>query len=280
MLSARGIFMYRIIKALNNNSLLALDDKQCEVILLGKGIGFGRKNGERLEHKDIQDAKLYSLVKDTGSSALQTVNGIEPIFIEIAAQIIDEAEKDFQNIHKDILLPMADHIAMAVRRIGRGKLLPNPFHHDIMVMFPAEYHIAEQGLNIIHDLLGVSLPAGEAGYLSLHIHAGLSDENAAESLAGARLAAELIHKIELALHRDFAKNTLKYNRLMSHVCYMILRIRKHERVSVDMDQYVQTSYPEAYRISTDICNDIAAALQCDVFPEEIGLLALHIQRVL
>ena len=274
MLSARGIFMYRIIKALNNNSLLALDDKQCEVILLGKGIGFGRKNGERLEHKDIQDAKLYSLVKDTGSSALQTVNGIEPIFIEIAAQIIDEAEKDFQNIHKDILLPMADHIAMAVRRIGRGKLLPNPFHHDIMVMFPAEYHIAEQGLNIIHDLLGVSLPAGEAGYLSLHIHAGLSDENAAESLAGARLAAELIHKIELALHRDFAKNTLKYNRLMSHVCYMILRIRKHERVSVDMDQYVQTSYPEAYRISTDICNDIAAALQCDVFPEEIGLLAL------
>ena len=245
-----------------------------------KGIGFGRKNGERLEHKDIQDAKLYSLVKDTGSSALQTVNGIEPIFIEIAAQIIDEAEKDFQNIHKDILLPMADHIAMAVRRIGRGKLLPNPFHHDIMVMFPAEYHIAEQGLNIIHDLLGVSLPAGEAGYLSLHIHAGLSDENAAESLAGARLAAELIHKIELALHRDFAKNTLKYNRLMSHVCYMILRIRKHERVSVDMDQYVQTTYPEAYRISTDICNDIAAALQCDVFPEEIGLLALHIQRVL
>ena len=280
MLSARGIFMYRIIKALNNNSLLALDDKQCEVILLGKGIGFGRKNGERLEHKDIQDAKLYSLVKDTGSSALQTVNGIEPIFIEIAAQIIDEAEKDFQNIHKDILLPMADHIAMAVRRIGRGKLLPNPFHHDIMVMFPAEYHIAEQGLNIIHDLLGVSLPAGEAGYLSLHIHAGLSDENAAESLAGERLAAELINKIELALHRDFAKNTLKYNRLMSHVCYMILRIRKHERVSVDMDQYVQTSYPEAYRISTDICNDIAAALQCDVFPEEIGLLALHIQRVL
>ena len=29
--------MYRIIKALNNNSLLALDDKQCEVILLGTG---------------------------------------------------------------------------------------------------------------------------------------------------------------------------------------------------------------------------------------------------
>ena len=62
MLSARGIFMYRIIKALNNNSLLALDKENREVILLGKGLGFGKKNGERLE--DIQDAKLYTLVSD------------------------------------------------------------------------------------------------------------------------------------------------------------------------------------------------------------------------
>ena len=54
--------MYRIIKALNNNSLLALDKENREVILLGKGLGFGKKNGERLE--DIQDAKLYTLVSD------------------------------------------------------------------------------------------------------------------------------------------------------------------------------------------------------------------------
>ena len=270
--------MYRIIKALNNNSLLALDKENREVILLGKGLGFGKKNGERLE--DIQDAKLYTLVSDQASSALQTVNGIDPVFIEIAAHIIDEAETTFHSINKDILLPMADHIAMAVKRTHEGTLLPNPFHHDIMAMFPDEYRIAERGLNLIHDELGVSLPAQEAGYLSLHIHAGLSEENAAESLEGARLAARLIQKIEIALQRNFARNTLKYNRLMSHVCYMILRIKKHERVSVDMDQYVQSSYPDSYKLAADICDDIAAALHTEVFSEEISLLALHIQRVL
>ena len=40
--------MYRVIKALNNNSLLVLTEENQEAILMGKGLGFGRKSGERL----------------------------------------------------------------------------------------------------------------------------------------------------------------------------------------------------------------------------------------
>lgn len=40
--------MFRVIKPLNNNGLLALTEEGKEVILLGKGIGFGKKSGERL----------------------------------------------------------------------------------------------------------------------------------------------------------------------------------------------------------------------------------------
>ena len=42
--------MYRIIKVLNNNGILVLDgESQREVILLGNGIGFGHRTGERIE---------------------------------------------------------------------------------------------------------------------------------------------------------------------------------------------------------------------------------------
>ena len=41
--------MFRVIKPLNNNGLLALTEEGREVILLGKGIGFGKKSGERIE---------------------------------------------------------------------------------------------------------------------------------------------------------------------------------------------------------------------------------------
>ena len=42
--------MYRVIKVLNNNGVLALDmEKKQEVILLGNGVGFGKKMGQRGE---------------------------------------------------------------------------------------------------------------------------------------------------------------------------------------------------------------------------------------
>ncbi len=53
--------MYRIVKVLNNNGILALEgESRREIILLGNGIGFGRRTGERLEH--VKEAKRYELV--------------------------------------------------------------------------------------------------------------------------------------------------------------------------------------------------------------------------
>ena len=52
--------MYRIIKTLNHNAVLATDmnDNQ-EYILLGKGIGFGKKVSERIDAPE--DVRIYSL---------------------------------------------------------------------------------------------------------------------------------------------------------------------------------------------------------------------------
>ena len=41
--------MYRVIKVLNNNGILVLDDANGqEQILLGNGVGFGHRMGERM----------------------------------------------------------------------------------------------------------------------------------------------------------------------------------------------------------------------------------------
>ena len=43
--------MYRVIKVLNNNSILALSSPENnEVIILGKGIGFGKKISESIKN--------------------------------------------------------------------------------------------------------------------------------------------------------------------------------------------------------------------------------------
>ena len=80
--------MFRVIKPLNHNGLLALTEDGREVILLGRGIGFGRKSGERLA--SVQGAKVYRLLTNDKRSALQAVNSLDPHAVELAARILEE----------------------------------------------------------------------------------------------------------------------------------------------------------------------------------------------
>lgn len=72
--------MYQIIKVLNNNAILA-GYEGSEQILLGRGIGFGKKAGETFG--EIQGAKVYTLeAGEKQSSARSAVNIIEPVYLE------------------------------------------------------------------------------------------------------------------------------------------------------------------------------------------------------
>ena len=123
--------MYRIIKVLNNNGLLVYHNETGrELIFLGSGVGFGKKPTQQVA--EIPGAKVYSLVtRRKEQSVLKVVNGIRPEFIEVAGRIIEEAESVFQEISHDILLPMADHIALAAKRAEENRQIPNPFTPDI-----------------------------------------------------------------------------------------------------------------------------------------------------
>ena len=43
----------QIIKVINNNVISSEDDKGKEIIVMGKGIGFGKKAGEEIDRKSI-----------------------------------------------------------------------------------------------------------------------------------------------------------------------------------------------------------------------------------
>ncbi|EPZ37625.1 transcriptional antiterminator [Anoxybacillus ayderensis] len=45
---------FRIEKILNNNVLIASHPTYDEVVLIGKGIGFGKKKGDVIEQKDVE----------------------------------------------------------------------------------------------------------------------------------------------------------------------------------------------------------------------------------
>ena len=272
--------MYRVIKVLNNNGILVYSSEAGrELILLGNGVGFGRKPTEKIGH--IPGAKVYSLVtRKKDQSVLKVVNGIQPEFIEAAGRIIEEAEKEFGEVNHDILLPLADHIALAAKRAAENRQMPNPFTPDIRVLFAREYGVALRGRDIIRDMMGYEISDDEAGFITLHIHAGLSDEQVSVTLDTTRIINESISMIEKAFGVQMPADSLAYTRLMSHLYYMIARTRKGESTNVDFNDFIFTNYPRTGEAAREVCQYMEKQLKSPVAKEEIGFLAIHIQRVI
>ena len=94
--------MYRISKVLNHNTVIGIhaDDNQ-EYLVMGKGIGFGKKVSERFEVRDGDTVYSLQATSNRGS-AKELATSIQPIYLEIANEILDEAEKVFQNIDRAV----------------------------------------------------------------------------------------------------------------------------------------------------------------------------------
>ena len=272
--------MYRIIKVLNNNGLLVYDERaKRELIFLGNGVGFGKRPTEKLA--DIKGAKVYSLVtRQKNQSVLKVVNGISPEFIEVAGRIIEEAEKVFHEVNHEILLPMADHIALAAKRARENRQMANPFTPDIRVLFSGEYSVALKCRDIIREMTGCEITDDEVGFITLHIHAGLSDEQVSVALDTTRIINEGIEMIEEAFCQKLPKDSLAYTRLMSHLYYMIARTRRGETPNVDFNDFIFTNYPKTGETARAVCRFMEKELKKPVGKEEIGFLAIHIQRVI
>ena len=81
-------------------------------------------------------------------------------------------------MNREILLPMADHTALATKREKQNRQIPNPFTPppDIRVLLSEEYAVAMRGRDIIREMTGYAISADEVGFLAIHIQRVMSPE--------------------------------------------------------------------------------------------------------
>lgn len=271
--------MFKILKVLNNNGILAIDMKtKKEWIFLGNGIGFGKKVNQNIEK--IENAKAYSLVKKTSrGETSQILKGLDAVFIEIAGDILEEAKKAFGKVDNQILLPLADHIAFSIQRISQNMELNNPFHNEIKVLFEEEYQVALKGKEIIQNKTGHTISEDEVGYITLHIHTALTSEQISQAMNITMLIQEGLKTIEEKLDILIDKDSISYTRLINHMKFMIARVKTNEKLNLNMTEYVLENFLDSFQIAKEVCSSFEKVIQKEIPEIEVGYLALHIERV-
>lgn len=271
--------MYRITKILNHNTVLALNQEDNrENLVMGKGVGFGRKPGERVDF--TPDATVYQLSQkcDRGNPR-DLIKRIDPLYLNIANAIILDAKNAFGQVDTSILIPMADHIAFAAQRIRKNAPIGNPLTPDIKALFPDEFRVASRGGDLIFEQTGLRFSDDELGYIALHVHSSLESMQVSQAMQTAGIIRECVELVQQATGVTLNVSSLSYNRLMSHIKYMAARLLKGERLSMDVNHIMRVSCPRAFDISEAICRQLERTLSRRVDEAEIGYLAMHVQRV-
>lgn len=172
-----------------------------------------------------------------------------------------------------------DKLAFAVKRIQNNEQISNPLTSDIQALFHMEYKTAECLRPILRERLLAEIDEHEIGYVALHIHSAIVDENVALSMQIAGTVRECIELVEQETKTTIDVMSLSYNRLMNHVRYMVARALKGEKLKLDMNDYMSVKFPDEFRMAATVCGHLGAYLKKTLDDVEIGYLAMHIQRV-
>lgn len=271
--------MHKVIKVLNNNTVLASDDKE-EIIVMCKGIGFSKKVDSCFEIPT--NAKKYIMQKDyqEAKKSNQIIEYIDPIYLEIAAEILRITTVKFGEIDTNILLPLADHIYYAIKRMEDNIMPSNPFIYDIRLLFPDEYEIGEEAKKVIKKYVGKDINEDEIGFITLHIHSAISSTQVVNSIEAIQIVNNSINDLQETLKISIDRESLSYVRLMNHIKFLILRLNKDEKLQMNISEFTKDKFPFAYQQATNMCESLSKALKKELPETEVGYLALHLERIL
>ena len=271
---------YHITKVLNNNVIICTIEQQ-EVILLGKGIGFNKKPGMKVQRDDSIE-KVYKLDQQHQLDhykllVAQTDEGIIQAIIE-ALDLITSVETVIDD--KKLVLSLTDHIIFAYKRLQQQQKITNPFIAETQQLYSEAYDLARRVIVQLNAKLDVEFPEDEIGFIALHIASNTNAISIYEVNAMNNLVSKATRIIEHDLQQAIDKQSIKYQRFIRHVQFLIRRIQQDERAvaSQVFEDMVKAHYTRCYNVALKIMRLMQRELNVTIQESEIVYLAIHIHH--
>jgi len=271
-----------IEKIINNNIVSASDESGKELVVMGRGIGFGAKAGNEINEAKIE--KIFRMESRTVAEQLKELLTNMPLErVKISGDIISYAKKILNlQLNQSIYVTLTDHINFAINRYKKGINLNNALLWEIKRFYSQEYELGRYAVNLIQERLGVELPEDEAGFIALHFvnaEYGTEISNAANFPNQVKKMMEIVTE-DLGLEMD--ENSLHYERFVTHLKFLLQRVYRKELLQdedIEMAEMIRRKYPKEFSCSKKVADYIEKEIGCKLSEEEKMYLAIHIRRV-
>lgn len=278
---AASMTQFKVKKTLNNNVLIASDFHGEEIILIGKGIGFNKKKDDLIEEDSVE--KLFVLRNEADQEYYK--NLLPNIDEKTLNAIIDSLDiisrKSNVLITEQVHVALTDHILFAINRLMKGMAIRNPFLTETKVLYPFEYEVAAEVVDFINQSMAINLPEGEIGFIALHVHGAITNQDVSDINKYSQLVTKLISMIEDQFRLTIDRNSIDYIRLVRHIRYTIERVINEEKIEEPekIAALLKNEYPTCYNLSWKLIKIMQQTLKKPVYDAEAVYLTMHLQRL-
>ena len=271
-----------IEKVINNNIISAYEKSGAEVIVMGRGISFKKKQGEVVPADQI--SKIFRIKSRTLAEQFKELLANMPLErVRISDEIISHAKDHLKlKLNQSIYVTLTDHINFAIERVSQGIEPQNALLWEIKRFYPQEFQLGIYALELIHDRLGILLPEDEAGFIALHFVNAEYGTDIRDAVKFPDQMQAIVDIVERDLGILLDESSLHYERFMTHIKFLIQRIYRKELLfseDRELSLLMQRKYPREYQCSVKVAEYIMQATGSRLSEEEIMYLSVHIRRV-
>ncbi|MEG0276418.1 MAG: PRD domain-containing protein [Coprobacillus sp.] len=273
----------KIIKVYNNNVVSCLNSKNEEMIITGAGVGFKKKIGDFIEKEKV--TQIFYLENGKKKRIYELLDRIPSEYFEISRVILEKASEKFgKKFSVSIFIPFIDHLSAAIERGKEGITLPNLTLMEIKTIWKQEFEFSLWIIDYIAETTGIRLPIDEAGYFAVYFVSDSENAKASKTMELIDSVVDIVDIIERNYNVTLDKESLSYNRLITHLRFFIGRIKNDETredvVNQGIYQLLIHNNPKLVDCAKCIEKYIEKEHGYEVSQSEIMYLMIHITQIL
>ena len=282
MSTKEGVAAMMVVKKINNNVAICRDGSQRELIAFGRGIGFPPTPYELTDLGRI-DRTFYNV----NSKYIPLLADIPPEIVQFTADqmLVLQDELPYET-SSNLVLTLADHIAFAIERAGRGIYVQMPSIYEMELNYPTEVRAGRKIVAALRQKLKIKLPKGEVQGIAMHL-INAQDKALDGNVPGLEEQHdEILDRITLIIEEELGvhvrRNTFNYARFATHVQYLLKRVLEQKHIdseNLQMYQSMREEYPAISACVDKIALCLADVWSVELTEEERLYLILHVNRV-
>ncbi|WP_237188353.1 PRD domain-containing protein [Rothia nasimurium] len=276
--------MLRISRIYNNNVALARSYSGEEMVVIGRGLAFGKRKGDMLDPTLIEQ----TFVPEQGTSDENLAWSLAKIpseILAVATELEALVKAEGITVAHSFVVPVADHVNFAVERARNSLEVDYPLALEVRQLYPQEVRFGERALQLIRERLGVDLPEIEAIPLAMHlVNSQFESTGMAGTYRMTEIFAEIFEVIGAGFGGPMDRSLMSAARFVTHLRYLFVRASAAQAADPGTGvplllESMKDAHPKAFAVAVKVKLVLENHLGQVLTDDELTYLTIHIARL-